>query len=273
MRFQSTPPRGGRHGRNRRSNMSHSFNPRPRAGGDADPSGSCSRCRFQSTPPRGGRPRAKAIMPALATVSIHAPARGATRIYLAVRVVYLFQSTPPRGGRPTQAHLCRSYPRFNPRPRAGGDRGLRPKAEPIMVSIHAPARGATASASAEARRNGFNPRPRAGGDPTTSKEVEGISVSIHAPARGATSGWGELRRDERFQSTPPRGGRPSAPAGMPQPDCFNPRPRAGGDCNVCGYCLAVKVSIHAPARGATRLVLASVRPRLFQSTPPRGGRR
>ena len=36
--------------------------------------------------------------------------------------------------------------------------------------------------------------------------------------------------------------------------CFNPRPRAGGDSIACTTMLESVVSIHAPARGATRLI-------------------
>ncbi len=57
------------------------FNPRPRAGGDADKlvvylEGSV----FQSTPPRGGRLFEPFIPSSVIVVSIHAPARGATGV-------------------------------------------------------------------------------------------------------------------------------------------------------------------------------------------------
>ena len=55
-----------------------------------------------------------------------------------------------------------------------------------MVSIHAPARGATLRFP-------------------TSKLFD--KVSIHAPARGATFNPISLNADALFQSTPPRGGR------------------------------------------------------------------
>ena len=77
------------------------FNPRPRAGGDDD---------FKMFKPGE-------------EVSIHAPARGATR--------------PRRTSRPLPG--C-----FNPRPRAGGDLAALKHQFHRVVSIHAPARGATA---------------------------------------------------------------------------------------------------------------------------------
>ena len=55
---------------------------------------------------------------------------------------------------------------------------------------------------------------------------------------------------------------------------FNPRPRAGGDPDSGKLYVQWHVSIHAPARGATHAARQAGRPEtLFQSTPPRGGRR
>ncbi len=145
---------------------------------------------FQSTPPRGGRRGTSLALDRVTReVSIHAPARGATRAFRRHPRGAMFQSTPPRGGRPRL---------LAQRPGAG-------------VSIHAPARGATgAPALGAATGRCFNPRPRAGGD------------------RGAP---------------PDRQGRLRS---------FNPRPRAGGDAMLRAYGACREVSIHAPARGATR---------------------
>jgi len=76
-------------------------------------------------------------------VSIHAPARGATSARRKWSVPGWFQSTPPRGGRPQGHRRAEVLRRFNPRPRAGGDRRGKPCQGPAEVSIHAPARGAT----------------------------------------------------------------------------------------------------------------------------------
>ena len=75
-----------------------------------------------------------------------------------------------------------------------------------------------------------------------------------------------------FQSTPPRGGRR-----VEQPDedddiCFNPRPHAGGDLADAYAVQEMAVSIHAPTRGATSGKYYTCWLRVFQSTPPRGGR-
>ncbi len=131
----------------------------------------------------------------------------------------------------------------------------------IVVSIHAPARGATdgsarleddvakiVSTTARAGRDrplgttiptgasGFNPRARAGRDTSSSLASSALpsDVSIHAPARGATrQSWPKSRRLDRF----------------------NPRARAGRDTvQVDATSSAAHVSIHAPARGATDLL-------------------
>ena len=99
-------------------------------------------------------------------ISIHAPARGATSMTGTPWVMRSFQSTPPRGGRHSSRwkwrRLWNFNPRpreggdletaplmvtcryFNPRPREGGDRRVRVTHDIIVISIHAPARGATA---------------------------------------------------------------------------------------------------------------------------------
>ena len=123
-----------------------------------------------------------------------------------------------------------------------------------VVSIHAPARGATsAGVSAAAAARCFNPRPRAGGDRAGQPACRCSRGFNPRPRAG-----GDLRRRGR---------------GVP-PGCFNPRPRAGGD-RACerGPCRGVRVSIHAPARGATCASVSTTACRSrFQSTPPRGGR-
>ena len=194
------------------------------------------------------------------TVSIHAPARGATSSSSAL---------PPR-------RTC-----FNSRAREGRDRylfgagvavatfqftrprGARPfphvlKLLVITVSIHAPARGAT------------HKRQRC---------PASHDVSIHAPARGATVFTSSssrsrlcfnsraregrdrdkvrLHRVRQFQFTRPRGARLST-CPSPAKDCggFNSRAREGRDVAAGAPPVVVSwVSIHAPARGATLILM------------------
>ncbi len=188
---------------------------------------------------------------------------------------------------------------FNPRPRAGGDGAAELGDVESVVSIHAPARGATQRAPCAGTHSGgfqstpprggrlrrscrrywlpscFNPRPRAGGDLLLFAGQCHLDVSIHAPARGATVCGGVSRASS---------------------SSFNPRPRAGGDPIAVYHRNAIPLFQSTPPRGG-RLVqflrepdqhCFNPRPRAggdavligchsplmrFQSTPPRGGRR
>ena len=188
--FQSTRPRG-----ERPADMLHSRELR----------------KFQSTRPRGERRRMKSSTAFGSRVSIHAPARGATRRAISRRSPIAGFNPRARAGSdlPPFCPMQRSRS-FNPRARAGSDmhfmclrwyelefQSTRPRGErqgrgkivprQVRVSIHAPARGATHDHPARRHL---------------------IDVSIHAPARGAT--------------------RTRIPA-RPGPRCFNPRARAGSD--------------------------------------------
>ena len=206
---------------------------------------------------REGRDTARPALAGRLGVSIHAPARGATKSVTTMSLAPLFQFTRPRGAR-LQRH---GRPRggghgFNSRAREGRD-VLRDRALPCFhpVSIHAPARGATLSSLIFASRVAVFQftRPRGArlnrrGDVETFFSVSihaparGATiamphicaigkVSIHAPARGATThGFSLLIQNLQFQFTRPRGARRNSDAVL-------------GD--------VMRVSIHAPARGAT----------------------
>ena len=140
-------------------------------------------------------------------ISIHAPAKGATRPVIFLPVIKLhfnprsregsdrtypprspavagFQSTLPRRERPHPTHTSRNPLHFNPRSREGSDgKAVQPDSK-FSISIHAPAKGATPV------RRGRLFRP---------------TISIHAPAKGATSLFpGDQPQPPGFQSTLPR---------------------------------------------------------------------
>ena len=119
---------------------------------------------------------------------------------------------------------------FNPRPHARGDTHR-------MVSP----RWATS----------FNPRPHARGDRGVCVMYRPPSVSIHAPTRGATGIPSDNKRLKKFQSTPPREGRRCHQFHHAMENSFNPRPHARGDQFINAGFNPLKVSIHAPTRGAT----------------------
>src|SRR5690606_11745117 len=122
----------------------------------------------------------------------------------------MFQSTRPRGARPEARALTTDVD---------------------LVSIHAPAWGATRGAGAhDRRRPGFNPRARVGRDQSRHRSDVERRVSIHAPAWGATdwtinvrgSGWVSIHAPA-WGATRLRGHETrSKPS-------FNPRARVGRD--------------------------------------------
>ena len=167
-------------------------------------------------------------------VSIHAPARGATRRSQRTRT---------------------SWRGFNSRAREGRDKSRQPKGDKNHVSIHAPARGATLRGYIDYERLGvsihapargatlpshygtpcrracFNSRAREGRDGLLGQTLaQEVIVSIHAPARGATA---------RASQYSPRGGvsihAPARGATSPKKrkegdsGCFNSRAREGRD--------------------------------------------
>ena len=168
------------------------------------------------------------------------------------------QDFDPRTREGCDMHRLQRVPRsadFNPRTREGCDVGIRPRLAQRLVSIHAPARGATFTRSRKLVLRGFqSTHPMRGATCTGCNVYRDRLISIHAPARGATVCPPVAQALVRaFQSTHPRGVR-----------------QLMQDRLIAEY----KVSIHAPARGATSRRTRKARTlRRFQSTHPRGVRR
>ncbi len=97
-------------------------------------------------------------------------------------------------------------------------------------------------------------------------------VSIHAPARGATCRRSRYSRFRRFQFTRPRGARPIDARAISARASFNSRAREGRDVKRLAIKSWPRVSIHAPARGATANPNRRRGPVGFQFTRPRGAR-
>ena len=156
-----------------------SFHPRSRTG--SDPSGTVpfnAAIMFQSTPPHGGRPLRRLAQAFntdwLFPVSIHAPARGATA------------SESLAENLTSGDRLC-----FNPRPRTGGDTGMRLHDDQLMVA------------------DSFQSTPPHGGDsnPTVRLNAVADRGSIHAPCVGGdhehpVAERGALYRFRRFNPRP-----------------------------------------------------------------------
>ena len=167
--FQSTPPHGGR--------LQDLFDYNPMLW-------------FQSTPPHGGRlnPEARAIQSYM--FSIHAPAWGATSArHQHPRISTGFNPRPRMGGDTPPLQPFISGQEFQSTPPHGGRRGLYQLVfSGKLVSIHAPAWGATTYSAGQSSEELFQSTPPHGGRPLTSNNQRLLNL---------------------FQSTPPHGGRRS----------------------------------------------------------------
>ncbi len=175
MRFQSTRPRGARHyGSENMSGKITFQSTRPRGARRCVPSSVSARSVFQSTRPRGARQDAGFERDAVAVVSIHAPARGAT-----CGAATGQPATPCFNPRAREGRDPRRWPRvnrptcFNPRAREGRDK---------HGDENVPAADLFQST-----------RPRGARHLYRRRHWASSIVSIHAPARGATSVFGPCR--------------------------------------------------------------------------------
>ena len=194
---------------------------------------------FQSTLPRGERRLPDVCSDQMEKISIHAPTRGATLSSNAIKV--LRQNFNPRSHEGSDSSAAASSDSFSlfqstlprgERLRVGWARECH-----IVISIHAPTRGATTiTLYAQWRK----------------------SISIHAPTRGATRAASQTLRSCGFQSTLPRGERRrKVYINAPDARHFNPRSHEGSDSD--GWINipdAIDISIHAPTRGATSYFVA-----------------
>ena len=189
--------------------------------------------QFQSTPPRGKRRVRPPRCSVHGTVSIHAPAREATRQAGSHLWSMLFQSTPPRGKRPFRHDRLSGLWSFQSTPPRGKRLDRTAAALGISVFQSTPPRGKRRSLSGVA-------------------SLESLFQSTPPRGKRLPRGCCHSRPSGAFQSTPPRGKRRWIGSGVgTRAMCFNPRPRAGSDAACGGVQQGGAVSIHAPAREAT----------------------
>ena len=210
------------------------------------------KCKFQFTLPHGERPLVR----------------------LPREVSELFQFTLPHGERPRRRDAPQSARGFNSRSRMGSDTVHRALRILRDVSIHAPAWGATSSGSSASSPNPFQ---------FTLPHGERRGVSVVRLSSGRFNSRSRMGSDNR----PPRRGGPwrrfnsrsrmgsDSPRSRPRrpPESFNSRSRMGSDLFLsvaltAGHCfnsrsrmgsdprpllrpVTRRVSIHAPAWGAT----------------------
>ena len=165
---------------------------------------------FQSTLPRGERPLLPIFSPMFQTVSIHAPARGATvEDKEAIRLVNMFQSTLPRGERLLLSSTAVTPGRFQSTlPR--GERRVHGSAGGVVGKFQStlPRGERHRSRLLHSISESFNPRSREGSD--TASQITASST-------------------DKFQSTLPRGERLKYRRGFSKDFSFNPRSREGSD--------------------------------------------
>ena len=276
--------------------------------------------RFDPRPPREGRHSEYGRNRHFGMVSIHAPTRGATRCRSpSPGLRERFDPRPHARGDTLRKPTVEMLQGFDPRPHARGDGIFRLAGPPkqrfrstppregrreiavtldwvAKVSIHAPTRGATIAGPGRGGAGDVSIHaPTRGATGSVGVAVLLEHVSIHAPTRGATRcGWHSALLRKSFDPRPHARGDLSARAALMMWCRFDPRPHARGD-NQRGFRIqAAEVSIHAPTRGATRVLVyddanptvsihaptrgataqggAGLPRGVFRSTPPREGR-
>ena len=187
---------------------------------------------FQSTLPQRERHIGDLHTSCTYSISIHAPAKGATTAFGRLHRGFTISIHAPAKGA-TGAKPCLYK----------GDK----------ISIHAPAKGATRAGVVKSRLREFQ---------STLPQRERLVylprghfpsfISIHAPAKGATV-FGILRRNRSlFQSTLPQRERRKVRDAKSKNSDFNPRSRKGSDETEVENPDYNEISIHAPAKGATK---------------------
>ena len=165
---------------------------------------------FQSTHPRGVRLLFSRTARLLSTVSIHAPAWGATDKFSRTTIHLLRFNPRTRVGCDVSASIFLTVGRsFNPRTRVGCDTKTFGKCRTTMFqSTH----------------------PRGVRHTVLRLKTDTVTVSIHAPAWGATSGWRWLTwRHRSFNPRTRVGCDPRIAFNDNRRLCFNPRTRVGCD--------------------------------------------
>ena len=248
------------------------FNPRSREGSDNSVKPFVIRIDSISIhAPARGATLFRNVMQLETQISIHAPARGATVKELCEIVWGEFQSTLPRGERPMGGFKFLGN---------NGFQSTLPRVERQRLFLYLDIPG------------NFNPRSREWSDPLKVAPLQVMPISIHAPASGATDIIGRDVRTVQFQSTLPRVERR---CGMGRGRCkgaisihapasgattadhrviwsskdFNPRSREWSDYGRQIAEQVLDISIHAPASGATPSDRLRIVKDGFQSTLPR----
>ena len=185
-----------------------------------------------------------------ADISIHTPTRGTTAGTGTATNLAEFQSTFPREERPYYTIVRIQVLQFQ----STLPREERPFPTDFVTAF----------------MPYFNPRSHERSDFTGDYTFEVTLISIHAPTRGATHNAGTVGTAKEFQYTLPREERPYPSCLRPLFFYFNPRSHERSDQeHICLIHLLYLISIHAPTRGATVIMVLLLLLKIFQSTLPR----
>ena len=199
---------------------------------------------------REGSDLAADIRADLLSISIHAPAKGATdaeeleRMHRDISI-----HAPAKGATLTRQARIACFSDFNPRSREGSDsRACHRRSARWTFQSTLPRRERLQKPQKRRRCVYFNPRSREGSD-------VGNRCSFN--------------RDSHFNPRSREGSDNTPKSGCLSLSDFNPRSREGSDKATATTQASIKISIHAPAKGATRQAAAIIQDNGFQSTLPR----
>ena len=209
----------------------------------------------------------------LCSISIHAPAKGATCLGILRRAERRgFQSTLPRRERQLTRKTKRKHKLFQSTlPRRERPKSCSAIRKSSKFQSTLPRRERHAEQKGLLHQMYFNPRSREGSDVSHWNHPLASCISIHAPAKGATGMTLYTNSAERISiHAPAKGATLTGRSGVVLSTNFNPRSREGSDKSYTACRRTHAISIHAPAKGATfkpcRYPLTLQR---FQSTLPR----
>ena len=167
----------------------------------------------------------------LASISIHAPTRGATQPPNIANTTIRFQSTLPREERRLSPSACLFRKHFNPRSHERSDDLGR-----LLMSLFLNFNPRSHERSDVKGFHfmlfilcNFNPRSHERSDTNTPPKYLFTTISIHAPTRGATSLCLNCGIKKEFQSTLPREERPTCCCKLSCSCHFNPRSHERSD--------------------------------------------
>ena len=219
----------------------NNFNPRSREG--SDPNGYTLvhiNTYFNPRSREGSdEPTFSKISP-ICRISIHAPAKGATReLEEYLPTICNFNPRSREGSDISSSYFLRYSRQFQSTlPRRERLRSVLELFLSHMISIHAPAKGATSSLPQKTRGNKISIHAPAKGATAFKFCFQAIPIiSIHAPAKGATKINSDLLPDKLMISihAPAKGATHISGDCRTYPDDFNPRSREGSDVLIREY--------------------------------------